>query len=234
MEKTILLISDCHAPHQHKDTLDFLKAIKKKYSPISRVISLGDEVDGHSWSFHSHSPDLASAGHELENAKKFLKELEKLFPKMDILESNHGSLIYRKALAYGLPRGFFKSYNDYLEVGKGWKWHEDLIVKASNGQEIYLCHGKTTNIMKLGQQYGMNVVQGHYHTKFAIQYWGNPNALHWGLQAGCLIDKDSLAHEYNKLFKDRPIIGTGIIIDGLPKLLPMVLNKGGRWNKVVP
>ena len=88
--------------------------------------------------------------------------------------------------------------------------------------------------MKLGQQYGMNVVQGHYHTKFAIQYWGNPNALHWGLQAGCLIDKDSLAYEYNKLFKDRPIIGTGIIIDGLPKLLPMVLNKGGRWNKVVP
>ena len=80
----------------------------------------------------------------------------------------------------------------------------------------------------------MNVVQGHYHTKFNIQYWGNPQALHWGLQVGCLIDKDSLAYEYNKLFKDRPIIGTGIIIEGLPYLLPMVLNKGGRWNKVVP
>ena len=44
-----------------------------------------------------------------------------------------------------------------------------------------------------------------------------------------LFDKD-----YDKAFKDRPIIGCGIIIDSQPKLLPMVLNKGGRWNKVCP
>jgi hypothetical protein len=43
-----------------------------------------------------------------------------------------------------------------------------------------------------------------------------------------------MAMAYGRVFKDRPIIGTGIIIDGFPKLLPMVLNKGGLWNKVVP
>jgi len=34
-----------------------------------------------------------------------------------------------------------------------------------------------------------------------------------------------------KTQKSRPIIGCGVILNGLPKLLPMVLNKGGRWNR---
>jgi len=233
MEKCILVISDQHIPHHHTDMMDFLSAIKKKYKP-TRILNIGDEIDGHAISYHSPNPDLASAGDELRKAVEVIHELEELFPKMDLVHSNHGSLVFRKALTHGLPKAFIREYNEFLQVGKGWKWHEDIIIKASNGQDIYFCHGKTANILKLGQQYGMNVVQGHYHTKFNIQYWGNPSALHWGLQVGCLIDKDSLAYEYNKLFKDRPIIGTGIIIEGLPYLLPMVLNKGGRWNKVVP
>jgi hypothetical protein len=54
------------------------------------------------------------------------------------------------------------------------------------------------------------------------------------MNVGCLVDKDSMALAYSRVFKDRPIIGCGIIIDGLPKLLPMQLSKGGKWNKVVP
>ena len=41
------------------------------------------------------------------------------------------------------------------------------------------------------------------------------------LKVGCLINMKSLAFEYNKLQKSRPVIGTGVIIDGLPKLIPM-------------
>ena len=39
---------------------------------------------------------------------------------------------------------------------------------------------------------------------------------------------------YNKLQKARPIMGHGIIINGQPRLLPMVLNKKHRWIGVVP
>jgi hypothetical protein len=88
--------------------------------------------------------------------------------------------------------------------------------------------------MAVGQKQGTCYVQGHFHTKYGISYWGNPNSLLWCMQVGCLIDKDALAFAYDKVFKDRPIIGCGIIIDSQPKLLPMVLNKGGRWNKVCP
>jgi hypothetical protein len=53
------------------------------------------------------------------------------------------------------------------------------------------------------------------------------------MQVGCLINMKSLAFEYNKLQKSRPVIGTGVIIDGLPILIPMVLDKKGRWNRKI-
>jgi hypothetical protein len=80
----------------------------------------------------------------------------------------------------------------------------------------------------------MCAVQGHYHERFNIQYWGNPLALNWGLQVGCLIDKDSLAFEYGRSNLKRPVIGCGIILEGQPRLLPLVMGKNGRWNKKLP
>ena len=120
-----------------------------------------------------------------------------------------------------------------LGVGPGWTWHEDLILTASNGQLIYFCHGKYKDVLKVAQQYGMCTVQGHYHTSYKIDYWSNPNELLWGMQTGCLINMKSLAFEYNKLQKSRPVIGTGVIIDGLPRLIPMVLKQNGRWNRKI-
>mgnify|MGYP003114081890 FL=1 len=226
----ILVISDTHIPYHHKDSIDFLKAIKKKYKP-DRVIHIGDEVDSHAISFHDSDPDLYSAGYEHQMSLPVIKELEKIFPVMDLMDSNHGSLVYRRQKASGLPRAAMKSYNEYLDVGDGWTWHDDLMIRMSNGQDCYFCHGKFANVLKVAQQYGCPTVQGHYHSSFNIQYWGNPNSLNWGMQVGCLIDSDSLAFEYMKTQKSRPIIGCGIIIDGIPKLLPMVLNKGGKWNQ---
>jgi hypothetical protein len=54
------------------------------------------------------------------------------------------------------------------------------------------------------------------------------------MQIGCLINDKALGFAYNKINLKRPLIGMGIIIDGIPKLLPMILNKKGRWNKYIP
>jgi len=96
LRKSILVISDQHAPYHHIDTLDFLKAIKLKYKPDC-VVNIGDEMDWHSISFHDSHPGLYSPSHELVVARKFLQDLEKLFPKQHIMDSNHGSLVFRKA-----------------------------------------------------------------------------------------------------------------------------------------
>lgn len=224
----ILLISDLHIPYHHQDAIDFLKHLKDKYNP-TRVICLGDEVDGHALSFHDSDPDLPSAGDEIRQALPVIAELFKIFPKMDILESNHGSLVWRKAKVFGIPKHYIKSYNEVLGVDSGWKWSFDLTVDLPNGQKCYMHHGKTSNIIQLSQQMGMNATQGHYHETFKIDYWGNSTGLYWGMQCGCLIDDDKLAFNYNNVNIKRPIIGTGLIIDSMPVLEPMRLNSEGRW-----
>lgn len=226
----ILVISDMHIPYGHRDTVAFLKAIKKKYNP-DRVVCIGDEVDKHAMSFHASDPDLPSAGDELQEAIEKLREVYKIFPKVDLVDSNHGSMHYRKGKFHGIPRKYLRDYNDILDAPKGWKWYNHLKIKASDGSWIYFSHGLKKNGLPVAQQFGMNFVQGHYHTEFSIQYSSSPDKLIWAMTVGCLIDDDSMAFEYNKVTHQRPIIGCGIILDGQPHLLPMVLKKNGRWNK---
>lgn len=224
----VLLISDMHIPYHHPDTLEFLQYLKNKYKP-TRVICLGDELDKQALSYHDHDPDLPSAGDELRRSMPTIQEVYKMFPVMDIIESNHGSLVWRKAKTNGIPRQYIKSYNDVLGVGGGWKWSFDLTITLPNGQKCYIHHGKTSNVIQLSQQMGMCAVQGHYHEAFKIDYWGNPTGLYWGMQCGCLIDDDALAFSYNNVNIKRPVIGTGLIIDSIPVLEPMILSKNGRW-----
>lgn len=225
----ILLISDLHAPFGHPDTIKFLKAIKLKYKP-DKVISVGDEVDYHAISFHDSNPDLLSPGLELEKAIDHLKPIMEMFPDMDVMESNHGSMVYRKGVALGLPRHVFKSYRDILTAPKGWKWHGHLVTKMSDGASLYTCHSKGADVLKVSQAMGMSVVQGHHHEKFELRYWANSLGLYFAINTGCMIDDETLAFNYNKVNLKRPIVGHTIILNGLPKLLPMVLNKSGRWT----
>ncbi len=185
--------------------------------------------DMHQMSYHEHDPDLRSAGDELSEAREYLQELYGVFPRMDILESNHGSLTWRKAKTHGIPRAYIREYNDVLKVGPGWKWHYDLTIKLPDGSPVYYHHGKSVSVLRLSQQMGMSAVQGHYHELFSINYWGNPNGLMWGLQSGCLIDFRSYAFAYARVNVKRPVLGCSLIINSQPVLVPMVLDSGGRW-----
>jgi hypothetical protein len=224
----ILLISDMHIPYHHKDTIKFLQHLKDKYNP-TRIICMGDELDKHALSFHDSDPDLPSAGDELKLALPVIAKLKEMFPVMDILESNHGSLAYRKAHAHGIPRHYLKTYNDVLGVDDNWKWHYDLTIELPNGNKCYFHHGKSANVSKTSQTMSMCAVQGHYHETFKVEYWGNPNGLYWGLQTGCLIDDKAYAFNYNNCNLKRPIIGTAMIIDSIPVLEPLVMAEYGNW-----
>ena len=90
----ILVISDTHAPFHHPDAIKFLSAIKDKYNP-DRVVHIGDEIDNHAMSYHDTDPDTFSAGEELKRAREVIWQIEEIYPKVDVIESNHGSLWYR-------------------------------------------------------------------------------------------------------------------------------------------
>ncbi len=225
--QSVLVISDLHTPYAHPDTLAFLSALKAKYS-FTDVICIGDEADFHDASFHDSDPDLDSAGIELEKAIKSLKPIYKLFPSCTVIESNHGSMLLRKALVGKIPRKAIKSYNDILEAPKGWKWVFEFTLKTPLGP-VYFCHGKSSAAGRLASQYGMSCVQGHYHEKAQITYISTPEKLMFDAHTGCLADDKSLALGYNKINPKRPIVSVIIIINGIPQIVPMVLKKGGRW-----
>jgi hypothetical protein len=225
--KSILIVSDVHAPHMHKDAVSFLKAVKAKFKPDMVVFS-GDEADFHNLSYHDSDPDLDSAGVELEKTIEQLKPLYKLFPSAYIMESNHGSMVLRKALTHGLPSKVIKSYNEILNAPKTWRWVPDIVINSPLGP-VYFCHGKSGAAGRLASQYGMSCVQGHFHEKAQITYISTPHSLMFDMHVACLVDDNSRAMAYNKINPRRPILSIGVIINGIPQIVPMVLNKQGRW-----
>jgi predicted phosphodiesterase len=229
MNKRILIISDLHIPYHHEDSFAFLREIKKQYKP-DFVVNIGDLLDFHAISMHDHNPDLPSAGDELNISKEYIKELESIYPEMIEVDSNHSSLVYRRALKYGMSTQFLKDYGDFLGTKK-WKWIDDLTLTMSNGQRCFFTHGRSADVLKTSQTMGMSCVQGHFHTKFVISYWANPDNLFFGMNVGCLVNQKSMAFAYARNFRTRFINGCGIVIDGIPKLLPMVLNNKGKWIK---
>lgn len=230
--KCILVIPDQHAPYHHKDTLEFLAAVAAKYKPDT-VVNLGDELDNHAISFHDSDPNLDSAGVELEKAKVFIHKLHAMFPVMRICHSNHGSLVYRKAHAHGLPAQLIKTYREVLFPqggGEQWEWRDQFKLKLPNGDKVLFKHEPSGDPLADAAHNRCNLVTGHLHGKFSINSAASSEAYYWAAGAGCLIDKDSMAFAYGKNHKNKPIIGCLVIKDSLPILVPMRLNEGGEWN----
>ena len=229
----LLAISDFHAPYNHPDAIPFLLALHDKYK-FDHVLCGGDEVDFHSMSFHDSDPDLPAPGLELEKAIKILEPLYAAFPDVDVLESNHGSLVYRKGKHHGFPRHVLKSYTEILKAPKGWQWREEFSYQFSNGHKAVAHHGYSANTLLASQKRASSLIQFHFHNNLSVQYWQNKEGLFWALQSGCLIDDTALAMSYNKLTVARPIIGCAGVIEGHPRLFPMLMDGRGRWNKKVP
>jgi len=225
----ILVIPDLHFPYCHPDSLDFLYKLKKLLNP-TRVICLGDELDYHAMSFHDSDVDLDSAGTELLKSLGYIDTLHEIFPKMDLMDSNHGSMAYRKAKHHGMPRHLLKSYNEVLCVPvEDWKWHDRLIISLPSGENVVFGHYFGADVLRASQAMGMSVIQGHAHSSFEVRYWQNHTGLHFGATVGCLIDDKSMAFAYNKLQIKRPIMGAMLIENSIPQLIPMVVDSENRW-----
>lgn len=231
----ILIIPDQHFPYHHPDTFAFLEAIKKKYfsnGPFV-TINLGDEIDHHNLSFHEKELGAPSASDELKDAKIFIKELEKIFPKQYVLESNHGSLLYRRAKHHGIPLEYFKTYKEVLETEK-FSWHEDILTKTKMGM-VYFCHGKSSAIGRIVKELGCSSVQGHFHTRASINWFETVMGSRFCMYAGCLVDRDRYAFRYARANIPRFIVNVSRISKyGYPHLIKMELDSNGRWTKNLP
>lgn len=230
MCRRVMVVGDLHAPYTHPDAMEFLKHIRDSYGP-DIVIQMGDETDGHAISFHDSDPNLDSAGVELEKAKVVLEQLHELFPNLLLCDSNHGSLVYRRAKAHGLPVQFIKKYRDILfpqHGADGWSWADAWVLQTPLGA-VRFQHQVSGDFMLNASHERTSIVLGHEHGRFEVQYAASSAALYFGAYAGCLIDKASMAFAYGKLHRKKPIMGCMVITDGNPQLIPMLMNRNGRW-----
>lgn len=229
--RVILAVPDIQAPFQHIDTLDFLEAVKKHYKPDVHV-NMGDEVDFHALSDYTPDPDGYSAGHEFEKALEFLRCYYELFPKAQVCISNHTIRPLKRAFKHGIPKAFLRTFSEFLEAPRGWEWAEKIEIDG-----IIFEHGESFGGVRAPMKHALanmkSTVIGHHHSIAGVEYFANGEKLIFGMGTGCLIDVTSYAFKYGSKIKTKPILGVGIIIDGIPRFVPMLLKSNGRWDKVV-
>lgn len=225
----ILIIPDLQAPFQHKDSLDFLDCVANTYE-ITKVVSIGDEVDQHALSRYNHDPDGHSAGREYELASKFMRRLFDRFPEASACFSNHSDRIFRKAFEAGIPRAYLRSINEFMGAPDGWQWRSEWRI-----HDIIFTHGDSAKGSQphkiLAQSNLCSTVIGHHHSSPGVAYLANDKSCIFGMNVGCLIDAEQYAFHYTRYNRYKPILGCGVVIHGQPHFLPMMTTHRGRWDR---
>lgn len=228
-----LIISDLQHPFAHKDAYDFLKAVNKKYKP-NLVYCIGDEADFHNLSKWVKNPDGLGAVEEYNAMIKEMKKLYRLFPVCKVCISNHTSRPFRKAFDAGIPSIFLKTYQEFMQAPKTWKWAQEWTTKFGT----LLVHGDglaggANRGLKALQSRMKSIIYGHWHTEAAIKYFANQDSLLFAMAVGCLIDHKKYAFVYQKLNPTKPILTVGLLVNNIPRLIPMYLDKKGNWDRKV-
>ena len=212
-----LIIGDTHVPFVHRNYLEFCRHTAAKYK-ARRVCHVGDVVDNHSISFHDHDADGMSPGDELKAARKVVALWAKAFPRVDCAVGNHDELARRQAVAAGLPGGYLRSFREVLGLPKGWRFAFTTTYRDRSGHPWQLTHGTGSSghdaAFKVANSHRISTAQGHIHTAAGVKYHANNKDIIWGLQVGCGIDRKAYAFNYGRDFKDKPILGCGIVLEG--------------------
>jgi predicted phosphodiesterase len=227
-DDVIGIIGDTHIPYEHKGYLQFCKDTFDRYG-VTRVIHIGDLIDNHALSFHDSEPSLVGANGERERALAALQPWYEAFPNLTWIRGNHDLMANRKALKLGIdPEVYLRPICEVYGMPKGWHIEERVII---NG--VIYHHGETAmgvnGFRNDAKQRMMNSACGHNHSNFGVSYTANDHRMVWGMAVGCGVDNDSMAFAYGKNFKNKPVVGCGIVMNNgkLPICVPMDL--GEKW-----
>ncbi len=227
-KETVLVIPDLQIPYEHPDALRFTQAVADWYEP-TRVVCIGDEVDQHAGGRFDPDADADSVGVELRKSIKRLRQWYAAFPEVSVCMSNHTQRIYKKAFHAGIPEAYMRTIEEWLQAPDGWTWEDFFVVDGVRYE-----HGDAQGGMYAARNLAMrnrsSTVIGHHHSHGAVYYIANESEMIFGMNAGCLIDIKSRAFKYAKNAALKPTLGCGVIVQGVPYFVPMLLRKNGRWT----
>lgn len=188
--KTVLVIPDTHEPFSMRDSIDFCKRIADEYS-VDEVVHIGDLVDLHTASRWPNDPDALSAKDESYQARERVSMWVDAFPSVKMCIGNHDIRAHRQATKSGLSPDWVKGFSEFYQLP--WDIQPSFLIDGVLYRHGTDAGGGVNPAAKIAMEEGVNVVQGHYHTK---QGWRKNNGGTWGLQVGCLIDSSSYAFKY--------------------------------------
>jgi hypothetical protein len=170
---------------------------------------------------------MPSPGSELEACIDGLKKWQDEFPHLDMVSSNHNRRVWTRAVVGGLPRMVIRRMRDILHYPDGWTYHEDGVVIDN----IYFFHGEGLNgnsWSRAHEKYRMSTCFGHIHSKAGIQWSWTKTSNHgvtkkmFSFNVGCLIDPTADAFSYGRTCVEKPVLGVGKIIHGVPHFYPLM------------
>jgi len=221
----VLVIPDLHCPFEHPDALAFLLAVRDAYN-CNMAVCLGDEIDAAAMSRYPKDPDGMNAGKELKEAVERLRPFYLAFPDMLVCESNHTVRPWKLAFEAGLPASFLPTVSRVLDAPDGWVWksrHEVDGVLYTHGDNGKSGQYAAANYMKQAKQ---SVVIGHIHAYASVFYEGS----HFGMNAGCLIDRGAYCFKYAKGALLDVSIGCGVVLNGKEAHFVPMHMENGRWT----
>ena len=198
---------------------------------VERIIHIGDLADFHAASFHDSEIGFYDAVSEMDAARYQIQHMEGVFgPDVEVLIGNHDANLGRKMKANGLDPSLLRTPSDIW--GVNWEFYPRY-AKLIIDDVIYM-HGdqgrggKTPALAKAEGEW-MSVVCGHHHSSAGAWYGCNANTRYFGLNVGCGVDHKHAVMAYGASFAAKPMLGCGVVIDGVPYFEPMPLaNKYGR------
>jgi hypothetical protein len=218
--KTILVIPDLQIPFQHAYALTFLKSVRDEYNP-DLVVCVGDEWDNCALSRYPKDPDGMSAGDEYRKAKRASRPYYEAFPNVYLCESNHRERLYKRAYEAGIPREMVRETHAYMGAPEGWVWADQWVFDG-----IIFEHGDRASGANAGEKLidanHASVVYGHHHDSPGITYRKKANKILFAMNVGCLIEQSAYSMSYTKHNRNKPVLSCGIIIDGVPQIIPML------------
>jgi len=210
----VLVIPDLHLPVCHRNALKFCCDMYNKHE-CDTVVFIGDIIDHHAISRHDKNPMCPSAKDEYIAVSEQMRQWYDTFPEATITLGNHDNrpaeIAAEKA---GVPDLYFKEFNDVWET-PGWKWQFSVEIDG-----VYYFHGvgssgKTPALNKSNTMH-MPVVMGHVHSVAGVHWGAGPKARWFGMDVGCLIDIDAWQFAYGRHMPKKPILGCGVVLDGIP------------------
>ena len=204
------IIGDTHLPYELDGYMEWCKSVFDSEG-VTKVVHIGDLFDNHALSFHDSEPSLKGAYGEYIDALERLEPWKKTFPQMICINGNHDAIPARQLTKLGLdPNIYLRPVKDVYDFPSGWSSVDEVII-----DNVLYHHGHTScgvngfrNDAKNRMQ---STVSGHAHGNCGVSWTACHHRAVFGLATGCGVDNKKMAFAYGKHFKNKPIVGCGIV-----------------------